>query len=204
MIIDDLAELLSKFPGIGPRQSRRFVYFLLRQNRNYVEQLARSILELKKETAICTECHQFFPDTVSKKLCRICSNSARDRSTLMVVEKDVDLENVERTGVYNGVYFVLGGTVPLTNEEPEKFIRLNDLLARTKNGTEKDSLSEIILATNATTEGDHTADYLHSKLALFATNENVKITHLGRGLSTGTELEYSDKETLRSALSNRK
>lgn len=204
MIIDDLAELFSKFPGIGPRQSRRFVYFLLRQNKGYIEQLSRSLLELKKETAICTECHQFFPDSAGKKLCRICSNPARDRSTLMIVEKDVDLENVERTSVYNGVYFVLGGTVPLTNEEPDKYIRLNDLLARVTNGIKNDSLSEIILATNATTEGDHTADYLDAKLALFATNDNVKITHLGRGLSTGTELEYSDKETLRAALSSRR
>ena len=202
--IDDLAELFSKFPGIGPRQSRRFVYFLLRQNKDFIEKIIRNLSSLKKDIAVCADCMQFFPTTSGKRLCRICGNTTRDRSTLMIVEKDVDLENVERAGVFEGVYFILGGTVPLTSEEADKYIRLERLLARVDSGVKNDSLAEIVVATNATTEGDHTADFLDNKLASAVKEHGLKITHLGRGLSTGTELEYSDRETLRSALSNRK
>ena len=118
----------------------------------------------------------------------------RETGLLFVVEKDVDIENVERSG-FKGLYFVLGGTIPLASEEPEKHIRLKELFKRVA----ENNLQEIILGLSATTEGDHTRLLLQEKLAV----RDIKISSLGRGLSTGSELEYADPETISNALSSR-
>lgn len=121
----------------------------------------------------------------------------------MVVERDVDLENVERAGIFNGKYFVLGGTVDLSDEDKGNGIRTKKLESRVKKEIEDDVLEEVIIATNATSEGDFTAHYIKKILEPWK-KKGLKITSLGRGLSTGTELEYSDEETLRNALQGRK
>ena len=113
---------------------------------------------------------------------------------LFVVEKDADLENVERSG-FKGRYFVLGGTIPLGTDEPAKFIRLRELERRVA----ENNLQEIILGLSATSEGDHTREILGEKLR----ESGIKISSLGRGLSTGSELEYADPDTIASALSSR-
>ena len=112
----------------------------------------------------------------------------------MIVEKDVDLENIERTGSFDGKYFVIGGTVALTGENKE--VRLKELFEKAK----KENPREIILATSATVEGENTNNYIRRILEPL----KIKITRLGRGLSTGSELEYIDSETISNALSNRK
>jgi len=120
----------------------------------------------------------------------------------MLVSHDVDFENIEKTHFYNGYYFILGGTVPILEKIPEKRIRQKDLLAVLEKKA-KDGLSEIIIALNYNPEGENTLNYLSEILKPFADKNNVKISTLGRGLSTGTELEYSDSDTIKNALKNR-
>jgi recombination protein RecR len=202
--IDKLAALFAQFPGIGTRQAHRFVYHLLKREEGYVRELIRGMESLRHSVTACTSCARFF---VKKHdgamLCSICANPGRDNTVLMVVEKDADLEAVEKSGTYQGKYFVLGGALPILEKNPEDRIRIRQLTALVTERLSK-GLREIIIATAFTPESEHTADYVRTTIAaLFADNE-IKITTLGRGLSTGTELEYSDAETLRYALEGRK
>lgn len=199
--IDNLSTLFMKFPGIGTRQAKRFVYFLLAQNPRFVEDLAREIAELKKSIAQCSSCFRFYPRTGAGTLCDICAGDT-DNTTLLVVEKDTDFENVRRSGSYAGHYFILGGTIPVLSADPASKIRVRELLARIEKGV-SEGLSEVILALSANPEGDFTEEYVAKMLAPLAQKYGIVITALGRGLSTGTELEYSDGDTLRHALKNR-
>jgi len=146
----------------------------------------------------CSECMRFFAKNGhASNLCSICENDERDHSMLMIVPRDIDLEAIERSGSYKGYYFVLGGSVPILEKEPEKKIRLTELKKLIEK--KKDSLKEIILAMNANAEGENTADFiknLYQGLPLV-------FTILGRGLSTGTELEYADPDTLKNAFLHR-
>ena len=197
-VIQKLREYFERFPGIGPRQAQRFVYWLLSEEPQFINELAGLLLELKKGTKQCKECFRFYTSSE----CRICRDTNRDNSRLLVVEKDVDLENIEKTGVYNGRYFVLGDIVPLGQTLP-KNIRLKELFNRLEQEA-KNGLKEIILAFSATAEGDNTIRYLEKILEPLAKKYSVKISRFGRGLSTGTELEYIDRDTLKNALENRK
>ena len=122
----------------------------------------------------------------------------------MIVSHDVDLEHIEKSSVYKGTYFVLGGVVPILAPKPEERIRSRELIKLIKARAEKGELKEIILAMNITPEGENTEQYLTKTLSPIAEQYSMKISHLGRGISTGTEIEYSDKETLKNALQNRK
>lgn len=196
--IEKLSEMFSKFPGIGPRQARRFVYYLLSRNTSSIDELVRAIQDIKREIVQCGECMRFFAKNGGNtKLCSICSDPNRDSSMLMLVHKDIDLEAVEKSGTYKGYYFVLGGSLPILEKEPEKRIRVKEL----KNIIErrKDDLKEVVLAMNANAEGENTADYIKSLYH----NEALTFSVLGRGLSTGAELEYADPETLKNAFLHR-
>lgn len=190
-----------KFPGIGTRQAKRFVYFLLAQNPHYVDALAREISELQKNIAQCTSCFRFFPHKGTSSICNVCVDDA-DSSTLMVVEKDTDFDSVRRSGSYAGRYFILGGTIPVLEKDPASKIRIRELLERIE-GSASEGLTEIILALSVNPEGDFTRDYVTKTLTPLVGQLGITITTLGRGLSTGTELEYSDGDTLRHALKNR-
>lgn len=195
---DKLIELFLKFPGIGPRQAKRFVYFLAGENNEYVNKLAELILETKNGMKQCESCFRYYEEKNNEKeknTCRICSSATRNNDLIMIVEKDVDLENIERMNVFNGQYFVLGGLISLSGNETAD-IKLKQLYDK----IQKEKPSEIILATSATTEGENTNLYIERILEPL----NVKISRLGRGLSTGAELEYSDTETIENALQNRK
>lgn len=201
---DKLAELFRAFPGIGPRQAKRFVYFLLSRDKEYLEELNALITNLKEHIVQCKECFRFFQRRNGEALCPICADPNRDTGELMVVAKDTDLEAMEKSNTYHGKYFVLGGTITLVERKNGDKLRLKELTARAaraitpaKAGVQ--SLKEIILALSANPDGEHTADELKTLL----TPLSVKISTLGRGLSTGSELEYADKETLKSALKNR-
>lgn len=201
--LEKLVEHFRKFPGIGPRQARRFVYFLLTRENGFLDELARLFKELKNAVALCPSCFRFFvPERAAAALCPRCADPARDPSLLMVVEKDVDAENVERSGAFTGHYFILGGNLPILEKNPEKRIRSRELIkiaeARAKKG-----LREIVIATSLTPDGEHTAEYLMGMLSPLARARGITLTTLGRGLSTGSELEYSDPETIKSALKNR-
>lgn len=203
--IQKLTEYFSHFPGIGSRQARRFVYYLLTRNPSYLKEFTELIRDIKTNIHECSACHQFFEQKNMKSTeCEICRNPARDTKSLIIVARDVDFENIEKTHVYNGKYFILGGSVPILEKNPEQRIRSKELMNLVKNRAEKDGLSEIIVAMNATPEGENTGDFVESLLKPIISEKSIKISHLGRGISTGTELEYSDSETLKNALSNRK
>ncbi len=196
--ISKLTEYFREFPGIGPRQARRFVYFLLTRNSQYLEELARLVLSVKKNIKICSLCFRFYQDGNTTN-CPICSDTSRDSSQLMIVTRDVDFEAIEKSKFYNGYYFILGGTIPILDKEPEKKVRLNELMERIK----KNDIKEIILSLNANAEGEHTADFIRDYIKTRFSPDQFTISVLGRGLSTGTELEYSDTDTIKNALKNR-
>ena len=201
-VIDKLSQIFKEFPGIGERQAKRFVYFLMSRNPAYTENLSLLIKDLKKEAGQCKECFRFFILNSKKEmLCDICENVNTDGSILMVVEKDSDLESVKKSGVYNGKYFILGGLVPIVEKTTKSRIRIEEL--KNKISVDVGRLQEIILAFSLSPQGDHTDSYVREQLKNTIEKSNIKISSLGRGLSTGTELEYSDNDTLKNALKNR-
>ena len=199
-IIDKLAEVFKEFPGIGERQAKRFVYFLMSRNNGYNDNLSNLISDLKKGTAQCKECFKFFIVKNSRNTCDICSDKNTDASLLMVIEKDSDLESVKKSRVYTGKYFVLGGLVPIVEKTTKNRVRIEEL----KNKISKsEGLKEVILAFSLSPQGDHTDSYVREQIKNIADKMGIKISSLGKGLSTGTELEYSDNDTLKNALKNR-
>jgi recombination protein RecR len=196
-----LLELFKEFPGIGPRQARRFVYFLLNKNPGYVNDLAKLLTEVRSTVHSCDTCFRFFPNGKNSS-CPICRDQTRDKNLLMVVSHDVDFENIEKTGFYNGYYFVLGGTVPILEKNPEKRIRQKELVDSIEKKI-RNGLKEIIIALSYNPEGENTLTYLKDILKPLTEKNDLKISTLGRGLSTGTELEYSDSDTIKNALKNR-
>lgn len=197
--IQRLISLLTKLPGLGPRQAARLTYHILDQNKDFAVQIAKNISEIHavKRCALCFQAHEETGQT-----CFICMSPSRDQGTLMIVEKDTDLDTLEKTGVYNGKYFVLGGAISPLQQESQKRLRLKELVARVS--FEK-TLKEVILGTSSTAEGDLTGRYIEKILEPHITGKgNIKLTRLGRGLSTGIELEYSDLETFKNAYQNRK
>lgn len=201
--IDKLVQIFSQFPGIGPRQARRFVYYLLTRTNDTLEDLSKHISDLKKDVVICKDCKRFFEKKHDKAiLCDICNDQTRDKTLLMLVQRDIDLESVEKNGAFSGVYFVLGGSVPILEKEPEKKIRLNELKTFIDVKI-KEGLKEIILGVNWNPEGENTADFIERFLRPTTEKHKIKISHLGKGLSMGSELEYTDPDTLKNALKNR-
>lgn len=193
--IQKLIDLFSKFPTIGPRTAARFVFYLMKISKEEVEELINSISNLKKTVKICSFC--FNPFEGEGELCKICSDSSRDRTSLCIVEKETDLITLEKTKKYKGLYFILGGTVSTFKKKDIEKLKTKELEERVKSHPE---IKEIIIAINPTTEGEATALYLERLLKPL----NIKITRLGRGLPVGAELEYADEETLGSALEGRK
>jgi recombination protein RecR len=198
--LDKLAEYFGEFPGIGPRQAKRFVYFLLTRNTSYINGITELINEIKNSVTICKSCYRFFQNNKeNNSLCNICSSLNRDKEKLMILARDVDFETIEKSKAYNGLYFILGGTIPILDKEPEKRVRLRELIKRID-----DNVKEIIISMNSTADGENTGDYLKQYIKEKLPERNIKLTTLGRGLSTGSELEYLDSDTIKNALENRK
>jgi recombination protein RecR len=135
-------------------------------------------------------------------MCAVCRDASRDPALLTVVARDVDLEVIEKSHSYDGFYFVLGGTVPILEKNPEGRIRVQELMDVVKKRAIS-GLKEVILATSLNPEGENTADFVTKLLEPLVKEFSLKISVLGRGLSTGTELEYSDSDTIKNALKNR-
>lgn len=199
--VQKLTKLFSDFPGIGPRQAKRFVYFLLTRDSTYLADLVELIQGLKREVSICSRCFRYYPKNNSGiNTCPTCADPNKDKSKLLVLARDVDFEHIEKTGVYDGYYFILGGNVPILDKDPEKRIRLRELSSR----IEKDPIEELIIAMNANPDGENTEDVVRAYLRPLTELKQITISTLGRGLSTGVELEYSDSQTLRNALEGRR
>src|SRR3989338_3819070 len=186
--IQKLIDLFTKFPGIGPRQATRFVFFMLK-NRPVIHELTSTLTEVDAKIAFC----------------QLCRDAKRNQRQIAVVEKETDLQNMEKTGAFAGLYHVLNGLIVPLDSNSAKNLHLKELYERIKMLLEKEEKCEVILATGATTEGDMTALYIDRILApLQKLHAGLKISRLGRGLSLGSELEYADEVTLKNALTNRK
>lgn len=196
--LQKLIQLFVRFPGIGPRQATRFVYFLLSSPVTYRNELVDLIGKIQNDVTVCSSCQRFYSGNA--ELCKVCGNKERDSSLLLLVEKDVDLDNIERTKNYAGLYFVIGGTVPILEKNPNLAIREKELLTAVES---RKDLKEIVLAFSVNPEGENTTLYITKLLASVVEKQGITISSLGRGLSTGSELEYSDSETIKNALENR-
>lgn len=199
-IIDELSREFSHLPGIGPRQAKRIVQFLLNDGGYLSDRLKGKLEKLRAEVKQCPDCFVFHSDFA--KVCELCRDETRDESLLLVVAKDTDRDSIEKTGTYFGKYFILGANMRLAGEGRE-VVRLGELSEKLSKLIAQGALKEIILAFSLNTEGEHTARHIEQLVSPMLLGTQIKITFLGRGLSTGSELEYADKETIRQAVKNR-
>lgn len=187
LLIKDFSQL----PSIGPKMAERLVLHLFKQETREVVNFSEHLKNLT-DLGSCKECHHI----TENELCTFCQDTKRDQTLLCVVEDPLDVIAIERIGRYNGLYHVLGGTLETANTDTNGTnLTVSSLLRRIERG----SFSELIIATNPTSEGDLTALYLKRKLINFSGT----VSRLARGLSTGSDIEYADEETLTSALTSR-
>ena len=192
-----IQKLFQKLPGVGPRQAARFVIALLDKQEVELQELGTAIYNLKKEVGFCQICFNISDN----HHCAICHNQNREQNKVMVVEKVTDLDSIEKTGLYKGLYHVLGGAInPLDGFTPET-LKFKELENRIEDTLKNNSQIELIVATNPTTTGETTSLYLRE---LFQNKNGVNLTRLARGLASGSNLEYADEITLRNALEYRK
>jgi recombination protein RecR len=193
----DIAALLQKLPGVGPRHAARIVLALLDRPQDELTALGAAISGLRERVRLCTQCF----NVASDGLCAICQDSKRDIRALMVVEKATDLESMERAHIWKGHYHVLGGALSAPDRVGPEHLRVRELAERVDRTVRDAGSVELVLATNPSASGELTARYLRD---MFAPARGVSVTRLARGLSTGTQLEYADEITLKHALESRK
>ena len=190
--LQDLIDELGALPGIGPKSAQRLAFHLLAQDQETVERLVAAIETVKQDVHFCVRCG----NVTTAELCSICSDSRRDETVLCVVEQAKDINAVEKTRVFRGLYHVLGGVIdPLAGVGAEK-LRIRELFARLADG----KVTEVILATNPTVEGEATATYIARSVGPMG----VTTTRLASGLPVGGDLEYADEITLGRALEGRR
>jgi len=193
--IQHLIESFERLPGVGPKTAQRLTYYLLHVPQGELDRFAQALINLRRVTVVCSNCY----GVGESNPCEICTDLRRDRSVVCVVEQPLDVLALERSGKFHGVYHVLHGRIdPLSNIGPEE-IRIGELIRRIRN--QEAGITEIILATNPTMEGEATAMYIAKQIK--AQSEKCRITRIGRGLPTGADLEYADPTTLERALEGR-
>jgi recombination protein RecR len=176
---------------VGKKTALRYVLHVIRQDRQLTDNLSRLVAQLKTDLVFCDSCHNITEHPV----CHICSNPSRDNTVICVVQDYRDILAIENTGLYRGKYHVLGGLIsPLEGIAPSS-LNVESLLTR----LEKEPVTEVILALNATMEGETTSFYIFRKLTPF----NVKLSAIARGIAVGDELEYADEVTLGRSITNR-
>ena len=185
---DELANNFSRLPGIGKKSAVRMVNWLLKQDSTYIQKFAQNLGHLQERIKPCSVCGTW----TESDPCPICSNPLRDAAQICVVEQPQDVSTIEAYGEYKGMYHVLGGLIrPLEGIGPAQ-LAIQPLLNRIKNG----AVTEIIIATNPTVEGDTTALYLNKMIVELNLPNAPKVTRLATGIPVGGDLEYSDKRTL--------
>lgn len=191
--LTDLIEAFGLLPGVGPRTAERYAYYLVRQTGDAPERLAAALQELRGGVGYCKKTFALVP--AGKELSDLYTDPRRDKTVVAVVAEPFDLVALEKTGQFNGTYHVLGGLVsPIDSIGPEQ-LHIKELIKR----VDEDGVKEIILATNASVEGESTALYIQQQIG----DRKVKITRLARGLPIGVDLEYADQITLGRALEGR-
>ncbi len=185
---DELTSNFSRLPGIGKKSAIRMVNWLLKQDSAYVQKFAQNLGKLQECIKPCSICGTW----TESDPCPICSNPLRDSTQICVVEQPQDVSTIEAYGEYKGMYHVLGGLIrPLEGVGPAQ-LAIQPLLSRIKNG----SVTEVIIATNPTVEGDTTALYLNKVISELGLSVQPKVTRLATGIPVGGDLEYIDKRTL--------
>jgi recombination protein RecR len=190
--LDQLTQLISKLPGLGPRSARRVVLYLLKRREALMLPLADALRKAAEETKTCSICGNLG----SRDPCEICSDATRHTGVICVVEDVADLWALERSRAFKGLYHVLGGTLSALDGVRPADLRIESLLSRIAEG----SVSEVILALNATVDGQTTAHYVVERLSPL----NVKVSKLAHGLPVGGELDYLDDGTLMAAFKARR
>ncbi len=184
-------EELSKLPSIGKKTAQRLALFILKMDDDRVDNLLKSIKELKTKLKSCSRCNNLSED----ELCEVCKSTKRDKSIICVVEEASDVIAIEKTHEFSGLYHVLGGVLsPLTGITPDS-LKIKELLKR----FEKEDIKEVILALNPDTEGETTSLYLAKLIKPL----NIKVTRIARGLPVGGDLEFADDATIGRAMINR-
>jgi recombination protein RecR len=192
--VSDLIEAFGRLPGIGPKTASRLAYFLLRADESIALTLAQALTDLKANTLFCSICHNI----ADRDPCSICDDPQRDQGLICVVEEPLDVQAIERTREFQGVYHVLHGAIsPIAGVGPDD-LKINELLRRIQQAQQP--VREILLATNPNLEGQATAFHIQRSL----TPLGVRVTQLARGLPTGGDLEWADADTLGSALEGRR
>ena len=191
-----LIDFFVKLPGIGPRQATRLVLAMLAWPADDLEEFARSLGELKKGAVFCQECFNF----ADSEKCDICASTKRDKTRVAGVEKITDLQSMEKTGAFRGVYHVLGGIINPANGSLPQNLKIKELKERLEKLKRLTPDLEVIIATNPDTYGETTALYLEEELKPF----DIKVTRLARGLAAGSSVEYADEITLANALKHRR
>lgn len=189
--IDQLTQMLAKLPGLGPRSARRAVLHLLKKRETVLVPLMAALANVNERLTTCTTCGNV--DT--RDPCGVCRDDRRDRAVVCVVEEVADLWALERSGLFRGVYHVLGGRLSALDGVRPEDLGIETLASRVAQG----GITEVILAMNATLEGQTTAHYVADRLAA----TNVRITQLAHGVPVGGELDYLDDGTLAQALKAR-
>jgi len=193
--IQNCIDAFHKLPGIGPKTAQRLTYYLLHVPQEQLDFFANSVSQLKKNTKMCSCCFNISENDP----CFVCEDLARDHSILCVVEQPLDIQAIEKSGAYNGIYHVLHGCInPLENIGPDQ-LHIHEMIPRLKESSE---IREIVVATNPTMEGEATALYIQRLLE--KEGITISITRLGRGLPTGADLEYADELTLSRAFEGRR
>ena len=190
--VGGLKQALQRLPGVGPKSAQRMAFHLLERDREGARQIGEAIRVALSRVNHCSRCNNFS----ESELCPICSSGKRDESILCIVETPADLEAIEQAAIYHGMYFVLMGHLsPLDDIGPDQ-LGINELISL----LEREEITEVILATNLTLEGQATADFLLD----LVTSRNIKVSRLARGMPMGGELEYMDPGTLDQAFADRK
>lgn len=190
--IQDLIEGLGRLPGIGPKSAQRIAFFLMTQDSAEVQGLVDAIQAVKDNVKFCTICG----NVTEAEICSICADPRRDTSLICVVEEAKDIQALEKTRIFRGLYHVLGGAIdPLSGIGPDQ-LRVRDLYTRLSDS----QITEVILATNPTIEGEATATYISRMLSPL----EITVSRLASGLPVGGDLEYADEVTLGRALEGRR
>ena len=191
--LDRLVRALRRLPGVGPRQAERFAVYFLRASQGEVEEFITALTEVKTSVVLCPQCFAYSEND----LCEICRDPDRDSTKICVVEDPQDIEAIEKTGAYKGLYHVLHGAIsPLEGRSAEQ-VKVRELLARVQQANPK--IEEIIIATDPDSEGETTALYLADLLR----NQVSQITRIGYGVPLGGDLDYMDEMTLGYSLKGR-
>ena len=189
--LEDLVQLFSKLPGLGPRSARRAVFHILKNKEKLIPRLSNSLLSLKEELKDCTRCGNI--DIIDP--CNICNNYKRLKTKICVVEEVSDLWAIEKSNSFNGQYHVLGGVLSAIDGIGPEQLNITSLIKKSKD----DNVDELIIATNATVEGQLTAQFIAHQFS----DTKILVTRLAQGLPLGSELDYIDEGTLNTAFNSR-